>query len=111
MIRRFPALVATLLMIGPLAPAPHADTQPWVSKLGPVRQQRLTHLTGQSRIVVRATSAATGAPLTMLVRLVGGHVLRPLPIIDGLEIDLPNAAIGTLASSSLVAHMSIDRPV
>jgi len=111
MCRRFPAAVlAILLTLELLGAAPQAQMQPWLAKLGPMLQQRLTVLAGHSRIVVRATTAAAVAPLAALVRLSGGQVLRTLPVIDGLEIDLPNIAIATVAASSLTRHMSIDRP-
>ena len=59
---------------------------------------------------IPGTSAAELAPLTSLVQSSGGHVVRTLSIVNGLEVDLPNLALVTIASSSLVQHISIDRP-
>ncbi|HEV3141862.1 MAG TPA: S8 family peptidase, partial [Vicinamibacterales bacterium] len=109
--RAFPAsILAALLVMEAFAAAPSAEIQsPWLSKLGPILQLRLTQFLGRSRIVVGATNSASVAPLTALVRLSGGRIVRTLPIINALEVDVPNLAIGTIASSALVQHMSVDR--
>ena len=108
--RRFSAvLLVGLLVLEASTSAPSAQTQSWLNKLGPVLQLRLTQPLGRSRVVVRATNSASVGPLTTLVQLSGGHVLQTLPVINALEMDLPNLSLGTVASSSLVLHMSVDR--
>jgi serine protease AprX len=84
------------------------DAQSWLSKLDPLLQESLPP-SGRSRVVLRATSAGALSSIRALVSSLGGNVLRELPIINGLAIDLPNQALPTLASSSLVARISSDR--
>ena len=43
--------------------------------------------------------------------LVGGRLVRSLPIVNGAAIDLPNVSLPTLAGSPLVSHLSMDRVV
>ena len=84
------------------------DAQGWVSKLDPLLQAPLPP-SGRSRVVLRATSASAVNSITPLINALGGNILRQLPIITGLAIDLPNQALPTIASNSLVARISMDR--
>jgi serine protease AprX len=86
------------------------DAQSWLSKLDPLLQASYPFPSaGRSRVVLRATSAGAVSSVTQLINLNGGNILRQLPIIDGLAVDLPNVALPTIASSSLVARISMDR--
>lgn len=90
------------------ATSTRVDAQSWLSKLDPLLQASHPPL-GRSRVVLRATSAGAVSSITPLVTQLGGNILRQLPIINGLAIDLPNQALPTIAGSSLVARISMDR--
>ena len=49
--------------------------------------------------------------LTPLVQWSGGQLKRTLPLVNGVAVDLPNAALSALAASPLVSHIAIDRLV
>src|ERR1041385_2263067 len=103
------ALLTALLVFEVCASSPSAQSETWFFKLSPVLQARLPVLLGRSRVIVTATSAATVAPLARLLQLLGGRVLQTLPIVNGIEADVPNIILGSLAASALVQHVSIDR--
>ena len=52
----------------------------------PALQGRLSVLLGRSRIIVTATNAAAVGPLTALLQLSGGRVLRMLPIKEPQQL-------------------------
>src|SRR5262245_32332488 len=93
---RVVAAVLIMLAIGPTRSAPAGAAPPLVSKLDSLLQLRLS-LAGRSRVIVRATTPQALSSLLPLIQLLGGHVLRQLPIINAAAVDLPNAAIATLA--------------
>src|SRR5690348_406473 len=99
-------LIAILLGTFPSNPA--AQTQPWVVKLGPALQQRLSAPLGRSRVVIVAANSAAVPSLTSIVQFTGGSVLRTLPIVNAIEADLPNVALVAVASNPLTAHISVD---
>jgi len=110
---RFLRILAAVLVVLALGPSPSApvDAAPASpAKLDPLLQQR-SLLPGRSRVVLRAAHAGAASPALSLVPLLGGRVIRRLPIIDGVAIDLPNAALSALAGSPLVGHLSLDRLV
>ena len=86
------------------------DAQSWLLKLDPLLQASHPPF-GRSRVVLRATSAGAVNTVTPLINLLGGNILRQLPIINGLALDLPNLALPVLASNSLVARISLDRVI
>jgi serine protease AprX len=86
----------------------HSQTS-WLLKADRVVQYRATLLTGRSRIVMRATSTLSLATAESLVLLSGGTLGRALPIINARVADVPNAAIATIAASTAVGRLSIDR--
>ena len=49
--------------------------------------------------------------MASVVRHAGGHVRRSLPLINGLVVDIPNAALQHVADDSAVARVSLDRKV
>jgi serine protease AprX len=81
-----------------------------LAKLDPLAQARVT-LPGTSRVVVRAVDASSLPLLGPLVAQLGGRVIRILPIIDAHAIEVPNALLGTLSASPLIARISLDRIV
>jgi len=80
----------------------------WLTKVDPLLQAQGTFF-GRSRVILRATTPQAVSSVTAAVGLLGGQILRPLPSVDGLTIDLPNVAIPALASNPLVARLSYDR--
>ena len=98
------------LTIGPTRPAPAGAALSPLAKLDLPLQAR--HATaGRSRVIVQAGTLPVLSPVLALVPLLGGHVLRQLPIVNGAVLDLPNAALMALASNPLVARISHDRPI
>src|SRR5437773_4076407 len=104
-------VLSVVVLLAAFAPAASAQLlSDWRSKLDPVLQQRAFLLTGQSRVIVRAAGGSP-APVTTLVRQLGGSVRRPLSLIAGTSVTLPNAAIARLAMNAQVAHISLDRAI
>jgi serine protease AprX len=65
---------------------------------------------GLVALIVRQAPGAGGGPLRALRRL-GGHVTRPLPIVDGFAAVLPADAVDRLAAVPGVRALSLNRPV
>jgi serine protease AprX len=78
--------------------------------LDPILQGRLT-LTGRSRVIVGARSAAGAGSLAAIVVQAGGIPGRPLGLVDGIAAEIPNASIALLAGNPLVRHLALDRLV
>jgi serine protease AprX len=79
------------------------------AKLDPFLQAR-TSLGGSTRVIVQAAGGGALGTVLSTVRLLGGSVVRPLPLVNGAAIEVPNGLIPVLANSPLVAHISYDRP-
>jgi serine protease AprX len=101
--------LALVAMIGPPASAQFGPLLDWRAKVDPVLQQRVSQLTGRSRVVLRAVNLSSLAQVLPLVQQVGGVLGRALPIIDAQVVDLPNLSLPVVASSPLVRRMSVDR--
>ena len=78
-------------------------------KLDALAQMQAASLTGRSRLIVRVAPSVSPALVAPLVETLGGTVLRTLPIVNALAVDLPNLAIPTLALNPYVARISLDR--
>jgi len=76
------------------------------AKVDPLLLPLLTK-SGRTRVIVQATTA--GAADTLIVSL-GGTLGRSLGIIKGRVADLSNLQLQTLASSTLVTRVDLDRP-
>jgi serine protease AprX len=98
--------LAQLLAIGVLATAAHAQPS---GTLDPLLRPKATLLTGQSRVVITARSAASLGPVTQLIQLLGGMLGRPLPLINGRAATVPNISLLALANSAAVQHIALDR--
>jgi len=107
---RILSVALLLVAVGASRPSPAAATLSIGAKLDPVLQS-LIGRPGRARVILRADSPLLLSSVLPVVALVGGHVVRPLPVIAGAAIDLPIAAVTSLAASSLVAHLSLDRNV
>ena len=88
-------LVAPLFLVAgtqsiSLTQLPPPSTPPPIdwSKLDPVLRQRAGLLTGRSRIVLRAPSAAVLPAALSLVQQLGGSLGRPLPIVIGSRVSM-----------------------
>lgn len=93
------------------SPIARADASAAAQKIGPLAQQHAL-LAGRSRVVVQTPSAgaqlafAAAAPTTY-----GANVLRSLPLIHAVVLDLPDGAITALASDPNVQHVAYDRMI
>ena len=91
----------------PLAPL----TSTALDKLDPLTQRQLMNVFGRSRVIVRAADSADPSLLLPLLQSVGGVVYRTLAVVNAQAVELPNAALLTVAASPLVARISLDRGI
>lgn len=110
---RFLRILAAVLVVLSPGPSPSirvdaSDTS--LSKLDPLLKEQ-AGLTGRSRVIMRLTNNGAVSPVLSLVPLLGGRVVRRLPLIDAVALDLPNAALSAMAGNPLVARLSMDRLV
>ena len=107
---RILAAIIVVAAIGPSPSAPVAAATGWLTNLDPLLQAR-TALTGRSLVVVRAANASALSSILASLPLLGGRVVRRLPIIDAAAIDLANSALPIVAANPLVLRLSLDRVV
>lgn len=107
---RILAAVLVVLSLGPSPSIPVDAATTWLSKLDPLLQEQGV-LLGRSRVVLRVTNAEALSPVLSLVELLGGRIIRRLPIIDGAALDFPNASLPLLAGNPLVERISLDRVI
>ena len=110
---RFLRVVAVLLVVLALGSSTSTRVDAsgnWLAKLDPLLQAHHP-FGGRSRVVIRVANAGALSPVISLVQLLGGHVLRSLPIINGLAVDLPNLSLPLVSLNPLVLRMSMDRLV
>jgi serine protease AprX len=110
---RFLRIVFVVVAIVACCPVPAvrvAAQTTWLTKLDPLLQPR-TSITGRSRVVMQAVSKDAVSSVLALLPLLGGRVVRSLPIVNGAAIDLPNTSLALLAGNALVGHLSMDRVV
>ena len=110
--------VALLLMLGIAGPVraqllalPPPPTPPpsWlVAKLDPLMLEQLP-LPGQSYVIVKAAGANLVGAVSGLIISLGGTPGRSLPILGARAARMPNATVLTLAASSLVDRVALDR--
>ena len=93
--------------LGPIIPPP--PPPPHWEKVDPLLVPAVSQPTGRSAVIVRAQSIATLGAVQLLVQQVGGVLGRPLPIIEAISADVPNAAILILANNPLVRRVASDR--
>jgi serine protease AprX len=77
--------------------------------LDPLLSPKASLVFGSSRVVVVARDAASLSIVNQLIQLLGGTLGRSLPIINGRAATVPNIALKTLALSTAVQHISLDR--
>jgi serine protease AprX len=89
-----------------------ATAQPGLlSKLDPLGRKRASLSAGRSRVIISAPDATSLSFLTPFVQGSGGRLKRSLPLVNGVAVDVPNAALSALAANPLVSHIAIDRLV
>jgi serine protease AprX len=101
--------VAALLAVA-VQPSHRVDALSALDKLDPLLRQR-TLVIGRSRVIVQAADGQALSLVLPAIQLAGGRIVRPLPLIDGLAIDVPNAALALLATNSGITHLALDRLV
>ena len=69
-------------------------------KLDPLLQGRQLAAPGRSQVVLRLASADAVAGVASLARSYGGKVIRRLPIVDSVALDLPNTALPMIAGDA-----------
>ena len=79
------------------------------AKMAPVAIAR-SAVSGRSRVIVRLAEEPSSSS-SLPVELLGGTVLKSLPLVNAQVIDLPNAALATLAADAKVTHISLDRRI
>ena len=108
--RRFAALLAAAALT-PAFGSLHAST-PWLSKLDPVLQQRISDPRGSSTVIVRfAPDGKSFKASVQAIEDAGATAGRKLAIIEGQVALIRNTDLYKLAASPAVEHISLDRSV
>jgi serine protease AprX len=107
---RLVAVTVLFLVLAPRPSAPVVAAGAVDEKLDSLLRLRLFG-DGRSRVVLRAATPGALGLVATQTALLGGRVVRRLPGIDALAIEVPNRVLGTLAANPLVARISHDRPV
>ena len=90
-------------------PPPPSSPPPWLlAKVDPLLLKQLEN-PGQSDVIVQAENSALVGGVSGLINSLGGTLGRSLPILDARAASLPNAEVLTLAASSLVKRIALDR--
>jgi serine protease AprX len=111
-VRLFGALLVTAALGAPVsAQLQLGGTANWLPKLDPLLQGSASLLTGRSPVIVRVVNAPSLGLVQQLILLTGGSLGRTLGTINGQAANIPNASLPILAASSLVLHISSDRPI
>jgi serine protease AprX len=109
-VARILAVVVFVLAVAPRPSVPVAAAGNVDAKLDALLRARvLGH--GRSRVILRAGLASAMPLAASQASLLGGRVLRQLPLIDGIVLDLPDRALAALAANPLVERLSADRAV
>ena len=87
----------------PTPPPPNLNT------LDPLLQPLASSLSGRSRVIARATSAAAVDTVAAAIQTVGGILGRQLPILDAIVADVPNASLATLSNNVSIQRLALDR--
>lgn len=104
-------LMTAILLTAGWSPGRQVAASPDLhSRLDPVLQGRVLQ-PGRSRVVLRTPTPAGGGQIALQVSSLGGRVVRHLPGINAVALDIPNAALIGLAASPLVVRISADRPI
>jgi serine protease AprX len=77
--------------------------------LDPLLSLRVASVTGRSRVIIGAHTAAGAANLAAIVQEAGGIPGRSLGLVDAIAADVPNTSLAVIASNPLVRRMALDR--
>jgi subtilisin family serine protease len=80
-----------------------------LAKVDPLLLEQLADLAGQSYVIAQAQSADAVGAVSQLITALGGTLGHELPILRARAARLPNASVLTLAASSLVNRIALDR--
>ena len=106
------AALLVVLVLGSSTSTQVAAQSGWLLKLDSLLQApEQRPFGGRSRVLVRLANSGAAAPVQSLSHLVGGEVVRNLPVANSIALDLPNAALPFVAGSPLVVGVSLDRVV
>jgi subtilisin family serine protease len=94
-------------LLPPIPPPPSPEAL--LAKLDPLLAAQIENLSGQSYVIVRAQNSNAVDAVSTLISGVGGTLGRDLPILNARAARVPNAAVLTLAASSLVRRIALDR--
>ena len=107
---RVVAVAALLLTLAPRPEVRVSAAGVVESKLDGILRVRVFQ-EGRSRVIVRMPTPAAAQRIASETTLMGGRVLRALPGIDAVAVDIPNRVLSLLAAHPLVARLSHDRLV
>ena len=108
-------LLSWLVIAAVSAPAfaqlslPPPPPPPVLDKFDPLLQPIASSLSGQSRVIVRATNAASVGAVAVAIQSVGGTLGRQLPILDAMVADVPNVSLAALSNSTNIQRIALDR--
>lgn len=105
------AVLANLSGAAQILPPPPSPPTIQSSKFDPVLLQHASLPTGQSPVVITATSAALVPVVRTLVTQLSGTPGRTLGIIDAVAATLPNTSLAALSANAAVQHVALDRLV
>jgi serine protease AprX len=106
---RVGSAVVVALAIGSTQPVPAGAWQTSSSKLDPLLQNR--PVLGRSRVILRSSALGALSSVIPLVEAADGLAVRELPLINGMALEVPNAALNGLANNPNVERISLDRAI
>src|SRR5262245_22261159 len=99
---------AAVLMVASVVSPAHAQPP---MRMGPPLPARAALPVGWSEVIIQGTDGAAMQEVAPVSQRLGGLPGRSLPIINGMTVILPDAAIAALASHPRVKYVSLDRVV
>ena len=105
---RFGVVLALVAALQPCSPARAQDDK---TKIGPQLRRAAAAGVGRSRVIVRASDAASTGVVRSMIQNAGGGLRRHLASINADAADVPNGLLVALANSPAVTSISLDRVV
>jgi serine protease AprX len=94
-------------LLPPIPPPPSPEAL--LAKLDPLLAAEIENFSGQSYVIVQAQNANSVDAVSTLISGLGGTLGRDLPILNARAARVPNSAVLTLAASSVVRRIALDR--
>ena len=104
-------ICVVLALVATLQPCSSARGQDTSAKIAPQLRRAAASAAGRSRVIVRASDAASTGPVRSLIQQAGGGLRRHLASINADVADVPNGLLVALANSPAVTRISLDRVV